>query len=505
MGDASERRGVRVLLGEVNVDEVAPLYRAMREYWPEVELDTACTSEDCIKRLAEKDYDLLLLDYDPRMDAVEIIDAMAKHEFDVPVVVVSGKGDEEIAVRLMKRGACDYVVKNAGYPDNLPALLSKAIKRHRAGRERDKLYEEVRSLKDYLEKIYNTVADPIYVIDKEGRFIDTNPMGETITGYKKEELLGMRFTDILAPEYVEKTLENFEKRLKGEDIPPYEVRVVRKDGKEIALEIRASKLGGVGVIGVARDITRQKKLEDELRKHAAELEHSNALKGLFIDIMGHDLLNSLTVIRGVVNILWREEELQKYDRHLRIIDNNLDRLFKTLEDIRIYVKLRGVVELNKEELNLTELALDVIRDYQNVAAAKGVRISWKLPPHTPATVSPLIRHVFDNLVSNAVKYSPNNGIVEIEIKDAGEGYEVLVKDQGPGIPDEYKEVIFERFERGGKKGVKGTGLGLAIVKRVVELHQGSVRVVDNVFEDPGDRGAKKEKRGSIFQVRIPKS
>lgn len=493
-----------MLLGETDPKEVAPLRRAMREYWPDVELDTACTSEDCLRKLALGDYDLLLLDYDPKeMNAVDILGAATERDINVPVVVVSGEGDEEVAVRLMKMGAYDYVVKNEGYPSNLPGLLSQAITKHQAEREKERLHRELRSLKDYLKKIYNTVADPIYVIDEEGRFIDINRRGELITGYQKEELIGMRFTDILAPEYVEKTLKNFERRLRGEEVPPYEVEVIRKDGRRIALEIRASKLEGVGAIGVARDITRQKKLEEELRKHAAELEHSNALKGLFIDIMGHDLLNSLTVIRGVVNILRREQELQKYDKHLSVIDNNLDRLFTTLEDIRIYVKLRGLMELTREELNLTEIALDVIREYQGTAAAKGVKIAWKLPPHSPAKASPLIRHVFDNLVSNAVKFSPVDGRVDVEIVDAGEYYEVLVKDGGPGIPDEFKKLIFERFERGGKKGVKGTGLGLAIVKRVVELHNGSVMVLDNVSEDPGE-GKGDEKKGSIFLVRIPK-
>lgn len=501
-----KKQGVRVLFGELYTDEVEPLRRAMEDCWFSIELDTASTPEECLVKLSERDYDLLLLDYaPPKMNAIDVLDTVKRKKYNIPVVIVSGEGDEEVAVRAMKMGAYDYVVKNDRYPSNLPPLLRKAIKKYRTDKEKEKLYEEIRGLKNYMEKIYNTVADPIYVIDREGRFVDLNRLGEEITGYKKEELLGMRFTELLAPEYLEKTKENFRRRLQGEDIPPYEVEIFRKDGKRVALEIRATRLEGFGEIGVARDITEQKRLEEELREHTAELEKSNTLKGLFIDIMGHDLLNSLTVIRGVVNLLSKERELQGYKRHLDVIENNVNRLIKTLEDVQVYVKLRGVGGLNREEMDLTEVALNVIRDYQNIAAAKGVEITWNLPPKSPAKVNPFIRHVFDNLLSNAIKYSPENGRVEVEIIDKGERYEVLVKDRGPGIPDEHKEVIFQRFERGGKKGVKGTGLGLAIVKRVVELHNGSVKVIDNVAKDAaGDGEIKEEKKGSVFLVTIPK-
>lgn len=504
MARPMKRQRVRVLFGELHNDEVEPLLRAMGDYWSHFELDTASTPEECLNKLSKKNYDLLLLDYcPPNMNAIDVLDRVMRKNFNIPVVIISGEGDEEVAVRAMKMGAYDYIVKNEGYPANLPPLLGKAIKKYRTDKEKEKLHEEIRNLKDYMEKIYNTVADPIYVIDTEGRFIDLNKMGEEVTGYKKEELLGMRFTEILAPEYLEKTMENFRKRLAGYDIPPYEVEIIRKDGKRVALEIRATRLEGVGEIGIARDITERKRLEAELREHAAELEKSNTLKGLFIDIMGHDLLNSLTVIRGVVNLLIKERELQGYKRHLDVIENNVDRLIKTLEDVQVYVKLRGIGDLNMEELDLTEVALDVIRDYQDSAAAKGVEITWDLPPRSPARVNPFIRHVFDNLLSNAIKYSPENSRVEVEIRDTGHDYEVLVKDCGPGIPDEYKEIIFQRFERGGKKGVKGTGLGLAIVKRVVELHNGSVQVIDNIVADKsGD--IKEEKRGAVFLVTLPK-
>lgn len=315
----------------------------------------------------------------------------------------------------------------------------------------------------------------------------------------------MRFTKILAPEYLEVTMENFKKRLRGEDVPPYEIEIITKDGRRVPLEIRAARLEGVGEIAIACDITEQKRLEEKLREHAAKLELSDSLKGLFIDIMGHDLLNTLTVIRGVVNLLLKEPNLKEYRKHLDVLESNVDRLIKTIEDVQVYVKLRGVGGLKREEIDLTCLALEVINNYREAASAKGIEMTWELPKKCPARVNPLIRYIFDNLISNAIKYSPPQSRVEVEIKDLRADYEIRIKDYGPGIPDQFKEVIFQRFERGGKKGVKGTGLGLAIVKRVVELHGGRVHVEDNVVEHVAEDGSvKKEKKGSVFCVSIPK-
>jgi two-component system phosphate regulon sensor histidine kinase PhoR len=100
--------------------------------------------------------------------------------------------------------------------------------------------------------------------------------------------------------------------------------------------------------------------------------------------------------------------------------------------------------------------------------------------------------VFANLLSNAIKYARDGRKVIIEVEDDGENYIIRVKDFGEGVPDEFKEIIFERFKRKEKRGVKGTGLGLAIVKRIVEIHGGEVWVEDN------------SPKGAVFVVKLPK-
>ncbi len=105
----------------------------------------------------------------------------------------------------------------------------------------------------------------------------------------------------------------------------------------------------------------------------------------------------------------------------------------------------------------------------------------------------MIAEVFANLISNAVKYGPPAGTVAVEVHDAGDRWRVSVADRGEGVPDAYKERVFDRFERLAKEGVKGTGLGLAIAKRIIDLHGGQIAVRDN----PGG--------GAMFEVMLPKA
>ena len=109
-------------------------------------------------------------------------------------------------------------------------------------------------------------------------------------------------------------------------------------------------------------------------------------------------------------------------------------------------------------------------------------------------MNPFVSEVFSNLLSNAIKYSDGGKRIDIGFLDAGSSWEVRVTDWGEGISDQNKELIFDRFRRADKKGVKGTGLGLAIVKRIMELHDGDYGVEDNP-----------QGKGSVFWVSFKKT
>jgi hypothetical protein len=237
----------------------------------------------------------------------------------------------------------------------------------------------------------------------------------------------------------------------------------------------------------------RREAEEKLHRYAVELERSNRLKELFTDIMRHDLHNPLAVIKGISELLSEEDASEEVTLGLRTINRNATRVLRMIDDASKLAKLGSADGLVFDRKDLWEIMENVVSNLRFRTDEKEMRVVLENKGECYADVHPSIEDVFDNIVSNAVKYGPKKSQITIGIKDSGDCWLVSVKDTGEGVPDEYKEVIFNRFTRMPKKGVKGTGLGLAIAKRVVELHRGKVWVEDN------------PSGGSVFCVEIPKS
>lgn len=234
-------------------------------------------------------------------------------------------------------------------------------------------------------------------------------------------------------------------------------------------------------------IVQQARLRQELNEYAKQLERSNKLKDIFTDIMRHDMLNPITVIRGCAESLSEQKEMAT------IIKRNADRLREMIENASKYARLEEREELDFKETDLNVILKEAIENSRFLLDGKGMKVEYSAEGKCLAKTNPLIGDVFLNLISNAVKYSPEKSKIVVGLEDKNDEWEVMVKDYGVGIPDEHKEEIFERFKRGEKGSVKGTGLGLAIVRRIVNLHRGKVWVEDN------------PEGGSIFHVNVPKN
>jgi signal transduction histidine kinase len=242
-----------------------------------------------------------------------------------------------------------------------------------------------------------------------------------------------------------------------------------------------------------------------LRTYSEELLKSNELKEMFTDILRHDMLNPAGITKGMTELaLMEEKDPEKRSILLEILESNE----KLIDIIKSASKLAKLESIEKQELRKEDLGYilrRIVKDISHLAKEKNMKIKIKARGKFPALVNPLIYDVFSNLLSNAIKYSPENSDIIVVIEDDGQNWKISVEDYGEGIPDEYKEAIFERFKRVKKRGVKGTGLGLAIVKKVVELHGGKVWVEDNIMEYRDDEGRTRvKKQGSIFYVTIPK-
>ncbi len=233
--------------------------------------------------------------------------------------------------------------------------------------------------------------------------------------------------------------------------------------------------------------------EQELKGYAKELEHSNELKDMFTDILRHDLLNPAGVVKGYTELLLMTEKDEKAERYLNKIWKSNYQLIEMIQSASQFAKLESSENLNLESLEIVEVINNSIDILANQAADKEIEIEFIEDRDYFVLANNIIETVFTNIISNAIKYSPEKTKVIIGIKENNVHTEITITDSGEGIDDAYKKTVFERFERVNKSGVKGSGLGLAIVKRAIELHKGEVGVRDNP-----------EGQGTVFWIRLNK-
>jgi PAS domain S-box-containing protein len=346
-----------------------------------------------------------------------------------------------------------------------------------------------------LKAIFDHVDDQIYIYKPYGKFIDVNMAVIHSTGYTKEEMLEMTPHDMLKPE-VKPLMDGYTRRILKEKNIMFELYHVHKDGTLLPLEINSKLIeykGEQAIISVARDITERKKSEERLKRYAGELRQSNELKDLFTDIIRHDLLTPASVIKGYTEELLlaiKDEQTHKLAEKVR--DNN-DRLIELLETATKLAKLQREDEITFEKIDIVPIFKMVIDSFRTQLELKEHDIIISGHETCHSIINPVIEEVFVNLISNAIKYSPEKSNIEIAFTDEGSMWKISVTDYGIGISDNEKPLLFTRFHRADKKGIKGTGLGLAIVKRIVELHDGKFGVEDN------PKG-----KGSVFWVTVKK-
>jgi signal transduction histidine kinase len=247
----------------------------------------------------------------------------------------------------------------------------------------------------------------------------------------------------------------------------------------------------VQVVHLARDITGQKRAEEAMKEYAMQLEEANRLKDLFTDIIGHDLLTPITVIKAFSEMLSSAGQ-EKAEEIIASIQHNARKIEDMVRNISKYARVQDFQHLEKTDQDLVQVLSAAVKGHENEAKDKGMKTVFEHEGKAHLTANPLIEDIFSNILSNAIKYAPRDTTIALDLTEKPESWVVSCSDEGEGIPDAYKKSIFERYDRRDKKGVKGTGLGLAIAKRVVDLHGGSIWVEDN------PRG------GSIFRVRLPK-
>lgn len=256
---------------------------------------------------------------------------------------------------------------------------------------------------------------------------------------------------------------------------------------------RAEYSDGVTVAG-PQDLAYLGRRLDWLRRRLAELEEQ---KNRFLRHVSHDLKTPLTAIREGTQLLGEGvpgplNEEQK--TIIGILDQNSRRLQQLIEELINYQQAGfAASSIDPQPVALDVVCTQVLRTHRLVAAARAIRFERKLTPVLVEGDADKLRVVVDNLITNAIKFSPREGVVHVVLEKREGGAVLDVVDEGPGVAAEERERVFEPFFRGtrARRGtVKGSGLGLAIAKEYVLAHRGKIEIIE-------------EGRGGHFRVKIP--
>ncbi len=237
----------------------------------------------------------------------------------------------------------------------------------------------------------------------------------------------------------------------------------------------------------------------EAERLTGELRHALTTRDDFLASAAHDLRNPLSAIRGGADLVQRmlergdapRERLSASVAHIQSAARRIGGMLDAFLDLA-QLQLGRPLELRKELQDVAALAREVVAQAQQASARHRIRLS--APAELMAVVDgPRLQRVMDNLVANAVKYSPESAEIAVELRDEGAELVLSVRDRGIGIPPSEIEAVFERFRRGSNVAGRfsGTGIGLAGARQIVEQHGGSVQVTSALGS------------GSTFTVRLP--
>lgn len=240
-------------------------------------------------------------------------------------------------------------------------------------------------------------------------------------------------------------------------------------------------------------------MAETISNNIEELKSVEKLRKELTANVSHDLRTPLAIMKGYIETMQiKEEKLTPEERenYLAIVSKSLEKLTKLVAQLFEFSKLEAQqIEPESEPFHIGELAADVRQKYKIIAEQQKVSIDIEIAPNTPlvfADIS-LVERAIQNLMDNALRYTPEQGHVAITAQTTNNAVEICIKDTGPGIPEEDQSFIFERYKKSGtsRKQDQGAGLGLAIVKKIMEIHSTTIKVISL------------PEKGTTFQFSLP--
>jgi signal transduction histidine kinase/DNA-binding response OmpR family regulator len=537
----SEADILRVLLIDDDELDRAAVRRELR--WcdhPQIELTEATDGDAALKLLETGQFDCALLDYRlPDVDGLDILRRARERGIRTPIIMLTGQGNEQVAVEIMKAGAADYLSKSRGAMEHLCQSIRAAVRVSRAEQraasdraERQRALHERAEMASLLDTLLASAPIGFAFLDRDLRFVRVNQSLAKMTVGCAEAMLGRRFDELL-PELWKHCMEAFARVLQsGEPSVGVECRTsapqihllqdpaqtqvhsgspqaqtcqaqLADHSRDYLLSIYPVRGGDGNVFGigcVVQDVTQSKRIERELKQARDAAEAASRAKDLFLATLSHELRTPLTPVLTVLESLGAQPLEPGVRDAVEMIRRNVELEARLIDDLLDLTRIaKGKLRIHPATVDVHALlnsALDICRpDIQ----ARNLRLSVELGAdrHHVRADAARLQQVFWNLIKNAAKYSRPGGSITIRTGNRQLGPEehricVEVIDDGIGIEPDALGRIFNAFDQGGRAATTGgLGLGLTISKSLVELHGGELTAAS-----PGAG------RGSTFTVTL---
>ncbi len=457
------------------------------------EVLTAENGQAAMDLLAKETVDIILLDLKmPVMGGEEVLEKTSGQYPNVPVIIITGHGTVDTAVECMKQGAYDFITKPFQI-DQFLLTINRAAER-RALEKKAQLYEEerLRNLYDLdleksrLKTIINCMADGVMVTNRNLEVVLHNPALMRLLEIAEKVENPISVNRIIDNDSLRGTLKDIQA---GESAKNEFIFQEIDTGKRVLRAISAPALGPddevVGTVTVLQDITAFKQLDE--------------MKSDFVNMVAHELRSPLISIRQQNTVLLEGLVGPLEEKQETFVEKGvkkIDQLLELINDLLDIAKIEAGEHIqHRVPTDIESLITDTLSLLEPRALGQGITLTGSCKNMKPVHGDPKgLEEIFNNLVTNAINYSPEGGQVEVTAQVLGEYMEIRISDTGVGIDPEELPKIFDKFYRikhQKTRDVTGTGLGLAIVKGIVESHNGTIDV-ESVPE-----------KGTTFRILLP--
>lgn len=459
------------------------------------EVVTAENGTEGIRLGTSQEFDLAIIDLKmPDVDGLEVLKFIRKKHPNTVCFIATAYASYETAIKSTKIGAQSYIPKpftpeellqhlKEGYSKRLLLLEAEKWKREREERLLEVAYEKTR-----LNTIINSITDGVLVINKESLAVLFNPAALHFLELDKivvEEYI----LDKLRPEILE-LINNYLKAA-TQELKSYTIQLELKPNREFFIEATASPVyhPGDNLAGVAlvfKDITEFKRIE--------------LIKSQFVSMVSHELKAPIAAVYGFLK-LFNDDSIKLTDEQRKEYESRsmvrLDGLLKMVNDLLDISRMElKTVKKEIKQINIPDIIKSVLELFQIDIRNKNIEVIFNTDEniHSINADADEISRLFTNLISNAIKYNNDLGLINIKIKNSGNFVLTEIKDSGIGLKQEEMAKLFSEFFRAKNEKTKeigGTGLGLSIVKRIVESYSGKIEVDSEYGE------------GTTFKVYLP--